>query len=152
MQLDSRLHAKYFVAMQRVLSAFLLICFGTMIPTQVLPARLCLLESKVLLPGFSACGVPDNEKLKCCEDCGAQDGKPNGADCCVDIERLPDSTLPPSPDKLPALIEAALPLFLLSCLVPPANTGTELESSPPPPIPRPDAPCARRARLSIWII
>lgn len=138
-------------AVQRLLSAILLVCFGVLTPLQAVPARLCLLENKLLLPGFDSCGASASGKVKCCVECDASGVKKNGEDCCVDVEALPDTTAPAPPEKLPALTWVILPCDELPWLARPAMA--QVEAHPlPPPFPVPIASSRRQSVLSVWTV
>ncbi len=139
--------------MHRVVSALLLICFGVLAPWQALPTRLCLLENRLLLTGFDACGVSDRGKAKCCEKCEARDVKQTtgetGEECCVAWEALPDATVPPLPGKLPALAWVVLPVLESPWL--PRLAVTKAETRPPPAL-IPITAAKRQAVLRVWTV
>ena len=120
---------------------------GISLPLAVSQMRLCLLDGKLLLPGFTTVGETATHKAKCCPDCGT-DGK--GDSCCHDLKKLPVSQKPSGPLVLPLLFHCELNLaFVLPpCPVAQANDPY----APSVPIRGPDPPGLRRALLAIWNI
>lgn len=130
-----------------MLAAFLLICFGILVPTAGASVRVCLMEGATMGGGPTSFGKTSSVKPKCCEDdCGTQDHE----ECCADLKQLPDSTLPVLSVALPALVGVDLPLLVF---VPPAIPVVEKNVfQPSVPIRGPDSPAAHRALLGIWRI
>jgi hypothetical protein len=127
------------MSVQKVIAVLLLACLGILIPAAASPLRVCMLEKR----------VPSTEvhsDANCCSDCTREtdDREP----CCMDLDALPDSSVPQPSLSLPTTIVIDLPVELLS---------------PPPwielghgflaltePIRRSAPPAARRAVLGVW--
>ena len=141
--------------MRRLVSMLLLICFGMFIPAAGRPLHFCLLESKILLPGFQNCTNPAHSSLtgKCCGDCSRGEKHKEKAPCCLDAGSIPNGTAPTGPVKVPPPLFVAFELpefFLLPAS--PVFDFTENIIGDSPEILRPDTPSERRAVLSIWRI
>lgn len=133
--------------MRRFLASLLLICFGVMTPLAVSPLRYCLLEGKLLMPGFKTYGETATHKDKCCPDCGTH-GK--GDSCCHELKKLPDAAQPSGPLVLTPLFCCELNARLV---MPPCPVATAPELPAPDVLIRvPDPPGLRRALLGIWNI
>ena len=133
--------------MRRFLASLLLLCFGIIVPVAALPMRVCLLEGKVLLPGFASFGEAATHQDKCCPDCGTH-GK--GDSCCHDLKKPPDAPQPSGPLVLPPLFFCELSSRLVQ---PPCPVAEAPELfAPAVPIRSPDPPGLRRALLGIWNI
>lgn len=126
--------------MQRFLATLLMLCLGVLVPVVASPMRVCLLENLVLVAEIETDGT-------CCDDCEREDGHPG--DCCVDLDVLPDSSIPDSSVNAPPLVVIDLPRQI-DTLAP--RTSDPLrprmadiaESGTWPP------PSARRALLGVW--
>lgn len=135
-------------AVRRALATFLLLCIGMMIPLAASPVRVCLLDGSVMMSAFKAASdaQPEND---CCTDCD-DPAKSLHDDCCADLEKLPDSTLPLGKVDAPDMaVMDVVPLVL------PPICETWVTHSvfiPSTPIRGPDSPCAYRAVLAIWRI
>lgn len=137
--------------MRRVLSAILLICFGLVAPLQAEPARLCLLENKVLPSTIGACPYEVAEPA-CCDACDSSGAGNSGEDCCVNLDTLSDTTVPVLLEKLSSPL-----LLMLSfqenewqrC----ADIAVRQETAPLPPPARRTANATRRqAVLRVWTV
>jgi|SRR5687767_3486459 len=132
--------------MRRVIAAFLLVCLGMIIPLAGSPVRFCLLDQRVLVPGFSACGGESLKKVPCCQDCGKEEHE--DAPCCFQVDELPDAIAPSAPDVVPPVMVMDLPEPMFTApafiaLCEPVFVAAR-------PIRGPDTPTARRAVLGIW--
>lgn len=76
--------------MQRLLSLFLLICFGVIAPVQGMPLRVCLLESSAQTVAETSFG----EMRECCLTCENTPWSAHRSDCCVDVDHQSESTVP----------------------------------------------------------
>ncbi len=134
----------------RFLSAILLVCFG-LLASQTLPARLCLLENKILRPGVDSCSYTGGGEMKCCGECESHGAEKNDADCCVDLETLPDTTVPSPLEKLPVPALVILSFIESEWLV--GSAVTKAEAHPLPPLVRASVSATtRQAVLSIWTV
>lgn len=136
------------IAVRQLVAAFLLVCFGILIPTAAAPMRICFADGAILEPGFATYGETASHKVKCCPDCGS--GK-EGDSCCMDVKKLPDAPQPFSPlALLPPILfcEREFVFTLPPCPV----VDVEELFSPSAPIRGPDPPRERRALLGIWNI
>lgn len=132
--------------MRRVMAAFLLACLGVIIPLAGSPVRVCVLDGKLLMPGFSECSREAAQKAPCCPDCGEKDH--GEQPCCLGIKELPDATTPDDPGRIPAAVVMDLPENLFSIPDPVAVRGEIFHAAVP--IRGPDGPVARRALLGVW--
>lgn len=138
--------------MRRLIAMLLLACLGMMIPTAVMPMRICSLESSVHLAGFQSFGIAHekdgSEKVKCCPHCGEDEDENNP--CCVELKKLPDSPEAPMLFGLPAFLPVELADFQISVeriefLLPEVFEAAR-------PIRGPTDHSRRRAMLGVWTI
>lgn len=94
--------------------------------------RVCLLEEKDRTPD-------------CCTKCSSDHG-----DCCADIDKVPDSTMPGGSLEIPPFIGWELPSF--GAGLPSEIEVVTLASRYSQPIRGPDSPAAFRSILSVWSI
>lgn len=127
------------MSVRRVIAAILLACFGMLIPTVASPLRVCMLEMRVLSNEVH----PD---ASCCSDCTREtdDRDP----CCLDLEALPDSSVPQPSISLPPAIVIDLPAGVLA--PPPWIELGHGVLALTEPIRGPAPPAARRAVLGVW--
>jgi hypothetical protein len=129
--------------MRKLVAALLLVCFGILIPLAASPVRVCLLDGTVTSAAFPADSCGERE---CCPDCD-RDADP-GAPCCVDLDELPDSSVPHPPVELPPAVFAELPQHAcpeVALAEPVRVVFTRSES-----IRGTDSPTAYRAVLGVW--
>lgn len=139
--------------MQRLLTIALLLCFGALAPLQGTSWRWCLLEHKLVSTGFEALGEPDGSEAHCCSHCERGTPTKHSDDCCVDMEQLPDSTLPASPERIPSidcLLAVLPPMEWHGWLHPVVQEKLVAPSHPPKPIPIQAG--QRQAVLSVWTV
>ena len=132
--------------MRKSLAAFLLVCLGVLIPLAASPVRVCLLDGTITSAAFPP-GAPDEcADGGCCPDCN-RDADPQ-APCCVDLEELPDSSVPHPPVELPPAVFAELPPH--AC--PEASIAEPFRSGSHRPVANrgPASPAAYRAVLGTW--
>jgi hypothetical protein len=101
--------------------------------------RICLIEL-----GF----VSVAEDSQCCPDCDREDEQPSS--CCIDLEELPDATVPQSPTELPVALLVEMPPALSVISIPLESHQRSFFLSVP--IRGPTSPSAYRAVLGIWSI
>lgn len=132
--------------MKRVVAAFLLFCLGMMIPVGASPFRFCLLEGGIRMSGVQmAVDLPDGRN-KCCPDCDPASDESDP--CCVEVEKLPDSSTPQLPVVLPPVVMSCLPEVPWV-----APASVECECVRPwvfPMIRGPASPAAYRSVLEVW--
>lgn len=130
----------------------LLACLGMMIPTAVVPTRVCSLESSVLAGGFESYGIAQrkdgSEKVKCCPLCGEEEDEDNP--CCVDIQKLPDSPEASHPFGLPPVLPVEIAEFQVTVKRVEFQLPEVFEAARP--IRGPTDPGRRRAMLGVWTI
>lgn len=139
--------------MHRFLAVILLLCLGALAPLQGMSWRWCLLEHRVLASGPGVLGGEEQARSKCCTKCDPNLPVQHSSDCCVDMDHLPDSPLPASPERLPSAgcLLAVLPLMEWQTWLHPAV----LEKRPVPPglpDPIPIRGRQRQAVLSVWTV
>jgi|GEM_PF-5737860 len=147
--------------MQRALSLFLFICFGLMASAGAQPLRLCLLKWEIL--SLNQCmefSMTQQDKA-CCDhqkdagdNCGMQHQPVIPADdCCVNLDKVPDSTAPAMPERVPAMVAFELPSFIYGDLAPLNIEQRDRDMHKLPGSYLQDSrPSSRRAMLSIWRI
>jgi hypothetical protein len=121
------------------MAAFLLACFGMLIPTVASPLRVCLLEERLLVAEV-------HSDSNCCSDCTRETDDRNT--CCLDLEALPDSSAPQPSISLPPVIITDLPAGL-SPLPPRIEIGDGIPALPEP-VRGTAPPSTRRAVLGVW--
>jgi hypothetical protein len=149
-------------AMRRLVSMLLLLSLGMFLPAEGTPLRLCLLENRILLPGFAACQVRETETEasgKCCKGCthseGAgrerSDGKQEPP-CCVETGKLPDTTASVFPEKLPPPVFIVLEILEFFSGASEGSVISEKAPAGVPDIRGRGRPAERRAVLGVWRI
>jgi hypothetical protein len=132
--------------MRKILAAFLLVCLGVLIPLAASPVRFCLLDGTITFAAFAPGTANACADGGCCPDCNREDD--SQTPCCVDLEELPDSSIPHPPVELPPAVFAELPPQAgpaASIAEPVRLVFTRSES-----IRGPASPAAYRAVLGIW--
>ena len=132
--------------MRRVIAALLLVCLGMIFPLAGSPVRLCLLDHKLLVPGFSSCSMETAKKAPCCHHGGKKDH--DKSPCCLELDDLPDATPPATPDAVPPAMVTELPEPMFPAPLPVFHQ--EPVFRPSMPIRGPDNPASRRAILEVW--
>ena len=130
-----------------MMAAFLLLCYGIMIPAAAAPVRICLFEKKVDLAGHATCGENSTGKVKCCADCGSTEMDDS---CCIEINKLPAATIPAPPFLLFPNLSCLAPLVV--CVPPCPVMELREPFVPSVPIRGPDLPGEWRALLGVWNI
>lgn len=124
---------------RKVIAVFLLACFGIPLPTAASTVRVCLLEKRILIAETST-------ESKCCSDCNRDTDEHNP--CCMDLEALPDTSVPQPSVELPPIVITDLQL---AAIPPPITLDSGRWIDALSGIIRgPTSPAAYRALLSIW--
>lgn len=134
-----------FFPVRQFLAAWLLVCFGAMLPTAASPIRVCLLETRVS-EGTSSAKKAEEKKSECCDDCGTHQHE----ECCAELKSVPDSTLPNWHVEMPDMVVVDLPPLVTAG--PPVRLVTDAAFHPSVPIRGPDSQGCRRAMLAVWRI
>ena len=146
--------------MQWALSLFLFICFGLMASAGAQPLRLCLLKWEILSIEQCMAFSTTQQHKACCdhqqdagENCTPQHQPGSPADeCCVNLDKVPDSTAPAMPERVPAMVAFELPRFVYGDLVPLNIEQRDTDIHTLPVNFRDRGPSSRRAMLNIWRI
>jgi hypothetical protein len=127
------------MSVRKAIAAFLLACFGMLIPTVATPLRVCMLEQRV----FS---TEVRSNANCCSDCTRETDDRNP--CCLDLEALPDSSVPQPSISLPPVIVTHLQERVI--VSPPWIESVDEVKAFVEPVRGPAPPAARRAVLGVW--
>ena len=127
------------MTVRKAMTAFLLACFGMLIPTVASPLRVCMLEQRVLTAEVRS-------EANCCSDCTRETDDRNP--CCVDLEALPDSSVPEPAISLPPVNVISLPMDVM--VTPPWVEPFHEAPAFADPVHGLAPPAVRRAVLGVW--
>ena len=96
-------------SVERLLSFFLLICFGVIAPVQGMPIRVCLLEKSPQAISADTLLHPFANQRECCQTCAKAEMGQTVRDCCFDVDQQSALLVPRIVDQqvaqeLPAVI------------------------------------------------
>ena len=127
------------MGVQKLIAVLMLACFGVLLPTAAASVRVCLLEERVLIAELG-------DGSACCSDCSRETEERDP--CCLDLEALPDSSVPEASVELPAALISDLPQ---NAMMPPMkpHLGGQVFVRPEAILGR-ASPAAYRAVLNQW--